>query len=189
MNTKLSISVVSLAFALVFGACSSQPPALIKGDDVAACTPAATGTGDGTGAASEKKTDEKKAKKKKKSSDEDEGAGLALAGGSGYLGKLQDVIKDKCVSCHGSGGTEPELTSYETVLAAKKAVMAAIADESMPQGGKLDQEERTAFFDWKKNDYAEGKAGDDDDAKKAPAKKKKKAAGDDDDAAKPGSGC
>lgn len=180
-----------MGFALVFGACSSQPPALVKGDDVAACTSATasgSGSGSSSGSASEKK------KKKAADDEDDDGAGLALAGGSGYLGKLQGIIKDKCVSCHGSGGTEPELTSYETVLAAKKDVMAAVTDESMPKGSKLESAEKAAFFDWKKNEYAEGKAGtgddDDDDAKKAPAKKKKAADDDDDDdAAKAGSGC
>jgi mono/diheme cytochrome c family protein len=94
-----------------------------------------------------------------------EPAGSALAGGSEatYLGGVVTLIESKCVSCHGAGGTPPELTSYELSAEEGPASANRVAAGTMPPGG-LSAGEKALFAAWAKAEFPEGEvppAGDD----------------------------
>lgn len=51
-----------------------------------------------------------------------------------YSVEVLDMINSSCISCHGSGGTSPDLSDYSKVSTHASAVYGSINSGSMPQG-------------------------------------------------------
>ena len=78
-------------------------------------------------------------------------AALALAGSVGYTDTAKAVITRNCVSCHGAGGTMPDLSSYAAASAAAKASLQAITAARMPPPTasiKMTTADQNSFAAW-----------------------------------------
>ena len=76
---------------------------------------------------------------------------LALAGSVGYTDSAQAVIARNCVSCHSSGGTKPDLSTYTAAKAAAAASLQAITGARMPpptSGINMSTADKASFSAW-----------------------------------------
>jgi hypothetical protein len=85
------------------------------------------------------------------------GSALTAGAEATYLGGVVTLIESKCVSCHGAGGTPPELTSFELAADEGPASAHRVAAGTMPPGG-LGAPDKALFAAWAKAEFPEGEA-------------------------------
>jgi mono/diheme cytochrome c family protein len=86
-------------------------------------------------------------------SDSDEG-GDAQTTKVGFA-LVEPILKKNCTSCHGAGGTFPDLSTYEKASQAGDRIVRSSASDvpSMPQGTKLTDGDKKILRDWKAGGY------------------------------------
>lgn len=54
-----------------------------------------------------------------------------------FAAKIQPLINDNCIACHGSGGTAPNLSTHSSIASNATAVLNSMkgVPQLMPQGG------------------------------------------------------
>ena len=54
-----------------------------------------------------------------------------------FAAKIQPMLNDNCIACHGNGGTSPNLTSHSSISANASAILNSMkgVPQLMPQGG------------------------------------------------------
>lgn len=65
-----------------------------------------------------------------------------------YAISVKPIIDANCIQCHGSGGTFPNLTTYNGTSANAAIVKAETSSRRMPQGGTLTTAEIEAIACW-----------------------------------------
>lgn len=65
-----------------------------------------------------------------------------------YSANIKAIMDSNCIQCHGSGGTFPNLTTYNGVSANAAKVKSEVVSKRMPQGGALTQAEINAISCW-----------------------------------------
>lgn len=63
---------------------------------------------------------------------------------------VESIISSKCVTCHSSGGTSPDISTYSKAKAKASSIQSSIISGKMPPSGssKLTSSEKTKIKDW-----------------------------------------
>jgi mono/diheme cytochrome c family protein len=61
---------------------------------------------------------------------------------------LKKIVKASCLSCHGAGGSLPELDTKKKVIAAGEAILDSIEDDRMPKTGPLKSSDKSIVKSW-----------------------------------------
>ena len=65
-----------------------------------------------------------------------------------YSGQIQAFIVTNCSSCHGTGSSLGDWSTFDKAKAASSRMNARIQNGSMPQGRPLPADQRKLFQDW-----------------------------------------
>ena len=65
-----------------------------------------------------------------------------------YLSAIKNLVETNCVGCHKAGLTPPDLSTYQGLVAAASAALAAVQQGKMPKSGALAVDQTTALQAW-----------------------------------------
>jgi mono/diheme cytochrome c family protein len=65
-----------------------------------------------------------------------------------YALNIKKIIKTSCLTCHGVGGSSPELDTKEKVIAAADAVLDSVEEDRMPKSGSMKASDKALIKAW-----------------------------------------
>ena len=68
-----------------------------------------------------------------------------------FTSHIQPLVEKYCIDCHGEGGSDPKLTSFEEVKASR--AVGAVAEGRMPLGKSMTPDESELFLKWRDGGY------------------------------------